>query len=205
VRPIAFIDIESTGIDPAKDKILTLAINRPEGSAEFKFNPGIPIPAEATAIHGITNEMAKKWSSFAAAHGLAITRSLGGCDIGGFNHINFDVPMLWEELHRVGFDLNLEGVNLIDVGNIFKKKEERTLAAAVKFYCGHEHKSAHTSDGDVLATSEVFDAQLVRYEDLSLMTRKELADFSHFDDRIDLAGKIVRDKGWGRQLLDRQG
>lgn len=194
MNQLAFIDIESTGKDPAKDKIITLAIRRPEGHALFQFNPGIPIPKEATECHGITDEMARQWSVFTVGAAARITQSLEGCDIAGFNHINFDIPMLWEELYRMDYTWDLSNVALIDVGNIFKKKEERTLSAAVQFYCNRQHEEAHSADGDVKATAEVFDAQLARYPDLIQMNRKQMAEFCRFDDRVDLAGKLVKDK-----------
>lgn len=193
MNPLAFLDIESTGTDPAKDRIITLALMVGTDSIIYKFNPGMPIPEEATQCHGITNDMAKRWPTFAPSHGRAIVDSLIRCDIAGFNHINFDIPMLWEELNRVRIPWDLTNVNLIDVGNIFKKMEERTLSAAVKFYCGHQHESAHSADGDVLATSEVFEAQLKCYPELAKMDREVLAEFCRFDDRFDLAGKLVFD------------
>lgn len=199
MKPLVFFDIESTGVDVAKDRIVSICFHR---FAEFRdipnarttwaslFNPGIPIPPEATECHGITDEMVMFEPDFKdlAETVHAIVR---GVDLAGYNLINFDIPLLWEELYRAGIEWDLAGVRVIDAGNIFKKKEERTLSAAVKFYCGHEHDSAHTADGDVAATVKVLGAQLARYPDLGAMDIDKLAEFSQFDKRADLAGKIV--------------
>lgn len=200
-KPLIVFDIESTGVDVAKDRIVTLAATRINNSDEFcfppeprkwLFNPGVKMTDEVVAVHGITNEMVSGQPSFkSAAH--QIHELFRGCDLAGFNLLNFDIPILWEELYRCDIEWHVDG-RIIDVGNIFKKKEERTLSAAVQFYCGRSHGSAHDAGGDVQATIDVLDAQLARYPDLGVMDVQALSEFSRFDDRCDLAGKIVKDK-----------
>lgn len=206
MRPIIFFDVESTGNDVAKDRIVSLAYKKFDSfgaphSEVFNqiFNPGQTMTAEVIAIHGITNEQATQsppFSEFMPRLGEAFT----GCDLAGFNLTNFDVPILWEEFYRCGFFWDLDGIHIIDAGNIYKKKEPRSLPEALKFYCGREHTTAHSALGDVDATFDVFIGQLDRYKDLAAMASihenatEELARFSRMEDRVDLAGKIVRDK-----------
>lgn len=194
-RPLCTFDIEATGVDVAKDRIVSIAALIGGEEHEWLVNPGCLMTDEVIAIHGITNEMVADKPLFAAI-AREVHEMIKGCDLCGFNLLNFDVPLLWEEFRRSGIEWNLDGVNIIDVGNIFKKKEERTLSAAVKFYLGREHDSAHDAAGDVRATYEVLGAQLNRYDDLEWMDHSELAAFSAFDKRVDLAGKIIlNDKG----------
>jgi DNA polymerase-3 subunit epsilon len=200
LKPIIFFDIEATGTDVAKDRIVSLCMKRfssigapPVYFFYDTFNPGVEMTDEVVAIHGITNEEVKRSQPFENS-AKAVLDSLNGCDLGGFNLYNFDIPILWEELNRCGLQWDLTGVSVIDVGNIFKKKEERTLSAAVKFYCAKELENAHSADADVDATVDVLSAQLLCYDDLQKMSVAELAAFSRFDDRLDLAGKLIRDK-----------
>jgi DNA polymerase-3 subunit epsilon len=201
MNPICFFDIESTGVDVFKDRIVSLAITRFESLLEVidggtgvewgrLFNPGIPIPKEATECHGIEDWMVEHLSGFSGSAN-EVHAILKGCDLGGFNVLGFDISMLWEEFHRAGIEWNLGGCNVIDAGNIFKKKEERTLSAAVKFYCNREHSNAHDAHGDVAATVDVFRGQLSRYRDLMEMDATRLGEFSLFERRFDLAGKIA--------------
>lgn len=203
-RPIAGLDIESTGLDITKDRIIHLAIIKltptspslphKEEYKVWQFNPGFPIPAESTAIHGITDEMVKIYPVMTEAHAKDIADYIAGCDLCGYNLKNYDVPMLWESLARDGIELNLDGVHIVDVGNIFKVREARTLESAVRFYCNREHQTAHSALGDVAETFAVLEGQLERYKDLAPMSVEELAKHSSMDDRIDLAGVIVRNK-----------
>lgn len=200
-RPIVFFDLETTGTDVAKDRIVSLAFEKYNKLGDFLteqyyqiFNPGILMSDEVVACHGITNEEAQGHLPFRDS-AKGVYDAIQGCDLCGYNLLNFDVPMLWEEFHRAGITWDLTGVRIIDAGNIFKKKEERKLSAAVKFYCaGKEHLYAHNAAGDTSATVAVLEGQLKRYDDLAKMSIGELAEFSRFDDRVDLAGKIVRDK-----------
>lgn len=195
-RPLLFIDIEGTGVDSAKDRIVSLALcydlTNAKYGTQWRFNPEMRMSAEVIAIHGITNEQASLEEKF-SARAAELEMTLRGCDLAGFNLLNYDVPILWEEFHRAGLTWDLSGVRIIDAGNIFKKKEERTLTAAVKFYCGKDHAEAHSAPGDVRATAEVLAAQLARYPELAAMSVDELAKFSEFDKRFDLAGKIIVD------------
>jgi DNA polymerase III subunit epsilon len=200
VKPIVFFDIESTGTDPVKDRIITLHAVRTElGSSVvtheygWAFNPGIPIPAEASAIHGLTDETVKDWPAFKDS-AKAIHAFFGTGNLAGFNITNFDTLLLWEEFHRAGMSWNLSGVNQIDACTIFRRKEERTLSAAVKFYLGGNHVEAHDAKADVLATVSVLNAQQWRYPDLLDMTREQLHSYSLYDEqRFDLAGKLILD------------
>jgi DNA polymerase-3 subunit epsilon len=195
-RPLCVFDCEGTGLDIAKDRIVTLAATRfGEMTSRhfFKCNPGITMSDEVIAIHGITNEVCATWEPF-EFYAQSLFQLINGCDLLGYNLLNYDVPLLFEEFNRCGIEWSLDGVRIIDAGNVFKMKEERTLSAAVRFYCDREHDGAHSADADVAATLDVLNAQLTRYPDLSAMSIDELATFSKFDDRIDLAGKIVKGK-----------
>lgn len=195
-RPLCFFDIESTGTDVARDRIISLAVKKflPDGEShglQFIVNPGMPIPAESSKIHGFTDDIVKDLPPF-KTKAAPLFDFILACDLAGYNCLNFDVPLLYEEFARCGITWDLAGVRIIDVGNIFKKKEERTLEAAVKFYCHRQMEHAHNAVADVEATADVLDGQLTAYTDLAAMSVEKLAEFSRFDDRIDLAGKIVR-------------
>jgi DNA polymerase-3 subunit epsilon len=197
-RPLAFFDIEGTGTDVAQDRIVSIAIIKvmPDGSRKEYYqlcNPGFQMAEEVIAIHGITNAEAAKHPPFKAI-APAVVEFIHGCDLGGYNCNNYDVPILVEELTRCGIDLPLDGIHIVDVGNVFKKKEERTLAAALLFYVGRELKEAHNALADTDATRLVLDGQLAFYDDLKAMSVEELAKFSKMDDRADLTGKLVYDK-----------
>lgn len=200
-RPLCFIDLETTGLDVAKDRIVELGVLKvfPDGNERTwgsRFNPGVPIPAEATAIHGISNEDVAGAPSFEdQAH--RILNGFLGCDLAGFNLSNFDIPLLWESFYRAGIEWDLDGTRIIDAGIIFKRREERTLSAAVKFYCGREHVNAHGAISDATATRDVLRSQLERYTDLR-DDAESLAAASRYDDqaeRVDLAGKFLRRDG----------
>jgi DNA polymerase III subunit epsilon len=194
VKGIIFFDVESTGVNPAHDHIISLyAVTQGGEKLSLLINPGIPIPAEATAVHGITDEMVRDKPSFRDVS-LAIDDFFSGHDIAGFNITNFDTLILWEEFYRAGIVWDLSGVRQIDVGTIFKRKEERTLSAAVRFYLGREHDGAHNAEADVMATLAVFDSQLWRYPDLMEMSCEQLESYSLYDEkRFDLAGKMTID------------
>jgi len=222
MKTICF-DIESTGTDPAKDRIVQIAWASATVQGQLLVDPMIPIPAEATAVHGISNDDVVDRPTFAdeAAYLMDIF-SRYDCIL-GFNHTNFDVPLLWEEFHRCGIEWDLSGVKLLDAGTLFKRREERTLSAAVQFYCNKSHDAAHDAMADVLATWEVWDAQQVKYGLLG-KSAEELAKESNYEEiRVDLAGKIVigkdgrptynigkargtaveDDPGFGRWMLDK--
>ena len=171
IRPLAFIDLETTGVSLSKDRIIEVAIIKllPDDSRHEKIwlvNPGMKIPAESTAIHGITDEDVKDKPVFKQVAN-EIKMFLENCDLAGYNSNRFDVPMLMEEFLRAGLnDIDLSTRRMVDVQHIFYKMEPRTLSAAYKFFCDKEIENAHSAYDDVSATIEVLQAQLGRYGNL---------------------------------------
>ena len=160
-RPIIFFDLETTGVDTARDRIVEISMIKimPDGeeiTRTRRLNPGMPIPAEATAVHGITDEDVKDAPTFAQV-ARSLEQFIRGCDFGGFNSNRFDLPVLVEEFLRAGVDVDLKRRRFIDVQNIFHKKEQRTLVAAYKFYCDKELDDAHSAEADTRATYEVLE------------------------------------------------
>jgi DNA polymerase-3 subunit epsilon len=196
-RPIAFIDLETTGTNVASDRIVEISILKlmPEGATQtetFRVNPTIPIPAETSAIHGIFDKDVKDSPTFKQlSHELL--KLLEHCDLAGYNSNKFDIPLLVEEFLRVEVDFDIENRKFIDVQNIFHKMEQRTLAAAYRFYCNKELIGAHGAEADVKATYEVLLAQLDKYDSLEGNVAY-LQKFSSANDAVDLAGRIVRNK-----------
>jgi len=196
-RPIAFIDIETTGINVSSDRIVEISVLKisPGGKEEWmstRVNPGMPIPAKSTAIHGITDDDVKNAPAFKEiAKNLALF--LEGSDLAGFNAIKFDIPVIAEEFLRVNIDFNFLKRKYVDVQVIFHKKEQRTLSAAYQFYCSKALENAHSSKADTQATFEVLKAQLDRYQDLENDIEK-LAVFSSFNSNVDFAGRIIYDE-----------
>lgn len=207
-RDVCFLDIESTttgdgGPNPATDRIIDIAIARfvpgPQGglvhshTTNWRVDPGVRIAPECTAIHGITDADVAGRQRFAAI-AAQVLQLLEGADLGGYNLRNYDVPLLWEELYRADWTWVLEGVRIFDACTIFKKREERTLAAAVKFFLGRDHEEAHGAKADAHASADVLLAQLDRYPDLGAMKPEELAAYITEGEprRVDLAGKLVR-------------
>jgi DNA polymerase-3 subunit epsilon len=169
-RPIAFIDLETTGISLSTDRIVEIAIIKllADGSRQVKrklINPQMPIPKASTDIHGISNEMVKDAPTFKQVAN-EVKMYLEGCDLGGYNSNRFDIPMLMEEFLRAGMDVDLSKRKMVDVQHIFYTMEPRTLTAAYKFFCEKELIDAHSAEADVSATIDVFLAQLKRYEKL---------------------------------------
>ena len=198
-RPLVFLDIESTGLSVTADRIVELSMVKvmPDGSEvvhTMRFNPTIPISAEASAVNGIKDEDVADCPTFKEkAHD--VYAFIERCDLAGFNSNYYDIPLLAEELLRAGIDFRVENHRLIDVQTIFHKMEQRTLAAAYKFYCGKRLEGAHTAEADTKATYEVLMAQLDHYADLQNDVAF-LADFSKRGMNVDLAGRIVmNDKG----------
>lgn len=196
-RPIAFIDLETTGINVSTDRIVEISILKisPGGKEEWmsaKINPEMPIPPKSTAIHGITDADVANAPTFREiAKNLAAF--LEGSDLAGYNAVKFDIPVLAEEFLRVNFDFTFRKRKYIDVQVIFHKKEQRTLAAAYLFYCNRNLENAHSSKADVAATFEVLKAQLDKYQDLENSVDK-LADYSSFNNIVDFAGRIILDE-----------
>lgn len=184
-RPLAFFDIESTGVVPQRDRIVEISVMKvmPDGSSRTttrRLNPGMPIPAAATAIHGISDADVADCPLFADIAEKLLSY-LDGCDLAGYNIQGFDVPLLENEFKRVGLDFNTSSRKIVDAYNIFCKLYPRTLTAAYKFFCGKELEGAHGAAADTAATFEVLMGQLAKHEELP-RTVEELADFSDMTD-----------------------
>ena len=196
-RPLAFIDLETTGINVSTDRIVELSVLKidPNGKEEWmstRVNPGMAIPPKSTAIHGINDEDVANAPTFRKI-AKNLTSFLEGCDMAGYNAIKFDIPVLAEEFLRVNIDFNFRKRRYVDVQVIFHKKEQRTLAAAYQFYCKKNLEDAHSSKADTSATFEVLKSQLDRYNDLENDVEK-LADYSAFNNNVDFAGRIILDE-----------
>ncbi|MFV0418845.1 MAG: exonuclease domain-containing protein [Dysgonomonas sp.] len=197
-NPLVFFDLETTGTDTVKDRIVEIAYLKvfPNGKKEVKtrrINPEMPIPPGATAIHGISDDDVKDSPTFKKI-AKSLADQIEGCDLAGFNSSRFDIPLLAEEFLRAGVDIDFSRRKMIDVQIIFHKKEERTLKAAYKFYCDEELVDAHSAEADTLATYEVLKAQLDKYDDLENDIEKLANEFSFFNNNVDLAGRIIKDE-----------
>ena len=198
-NPLVFFDLETTGINIVKDRIVEISFLKvhPNGKEESKtrrINPGMPIPAESTAIHGITDEDVKDCPTFKEI-AKSLAAQIEGCDLAGFNSNRFDIPLLAEEFIRADVDIDLNKRKFVDVQTIFHKMEQRTLSAAYKFYCDKSLENAHTAEADTMATYEVLKAQLDRYEELQ-NDINFLSQYSSFNNNVDFAGRMVfNDKG----------
>lgn len=196
-NPIIFLDLETTGVDPAVDRIVEISMVKvhPDGKEEVKtrrINPDMPIPPSSTAIHGISDEDVKDQPKFREV-AKSLATWMEGADLAGYNSNKFDIPVLAEEFLRAGVDINLKKRRLVDVQNIFHRLEQRTLVAAYKFYCGKELVDAHSAEADTIATYEVLKAQLDRYPEELQNDMDFLAEFSTRDNSADFAGRIVFD------------
>jgi len=194
-RPIVFFDLETTGVQITRDRIVEISILKisPDGERETKtrrINPEMPIPAEASAVHGITDADVADCPTFAQV-ARSLYTWLEGCDIAGFNSNRFDVPMLVEEFLRAGVAVDFDDRHFVDVQTIFHKMERRTLEAAYKFYCDKTLENAHSAEADTLATFEVLEAQLDRYPDDLKNDIPALAEFSTHGRRVDFAGSLA--------------
>ncbi len=192
-KPLCFFDLETTGVNVAKDRIVEISVLKvyPNGNKEshtWKVNPEMPIPAESSAIHGITDEMVAQEPTFKEL-APKIYALIKDSDLAGFNSNRFDIPLLAEELLRAEVDFDMKKALAIDVQTIFHKMEKRTLEAAYKFYCGKDLSNAHSAEADALATYEVLKAQLDKYPELENDVGF-LADFSSHKDHVDFAGFI---------------
>jgi len=192
---IVFFDLETTGVNIVSDRIVEISYLKvmPNGEEKIetrRINPEIPIPIEASAIHGITNEDVKDDPPFRVI-AKSLAAQIEGCDLAGYNSNRFDIPLLAEEFLRANVDIDLMKRKFVDVQTIFHKKEQRTLAAAFKFYCNKELEGAHTAEGDAKATYEVLKAQLDKYSDLQ-NDIPFLADYSSFNNNnVDFKGCVV--------------
>jgi DNA polymerase III subunit epsilon len=196
-RPICFFDLETTGTDICKDRIVEISIYKihPNGNKESRtwlVNPEMPIPAECTAVHGITDEKVASEPTFREiSH--TVYNMIKDADLAGFNSDRFDIPLLAEEMLRVGLDFDMKSRVSVDIQTIFHKKEERTLSAAYRFYCGQSLENAHSAEADTMATYEILKSQLDRYPDLQNDMRS-LSEFTTRKKSVDFAGFIVLDK-----------
>lgn len=192
-KPLCTFDLESTGTNVSKDRIVEISILKvfPNGSRESKtwrVNPEMYIPKETTLIHGISDDDVRDAPIFKEI-APKVMEMISGSDLAGFNSNRFDVPLLAEELLRVGVDLDLSKFKLVDVQTIFHKMEPRNLAAGYQFYCGKTLENAHSAEADTLATFEILNAQVGRYEDLPNEI-SGLSEFSFHHKFADLAGMI---------------
>jgi DNA polymerase III subunit epsilon len=178
-RPIAFFDLETTGISVTADRIIEICIikvfpdNNRREEKTMRINPGMPIPAGSTEVHGITDEMVKDCPSFSQV-AQELKAFLDDCDLGGYNSNRFDIPLLTEEFLRAGIQVDFKKRKMVDVQQIFMKMEKRNLSAAYRFYCGKELINSHSAEADVKATIEVLESQLQMYTEL-----KNDVDFLH--------------------------
>lgn len=193
-RPIIFFDLETTGTNITHDRIVEISIIKvlPSGEEQERtrrINPEMPIPAEATAIHHITDaDVANEPTFRQLAKSLA--EIFADCDIAGFNSNRFDIPLLLEEFHRAGIVLDLSATRFVDVQTIYHKMEPRNLSAAYKYYCGQDLEAAHSANADTRATLEVLKAQLDKYPELTNDV-KALSEFSCHNRNVDFAGRLI--------------
>ncbi len=193
-KPLAFFDLETTGVNIVTDRIVEIAVIKyhPNGTHETyekRLNPTIPMSAEASMVTGITDKDLKNCPTFSEI-AKELAKFLEGCDIGGFNSNKFDVPILVEEFLRADIDFDIRKRKLIDAQVIFHKMEQRTLSAAYKFYCEKDLENAHSALADTQATFEVFEAQLEKYKELN-NDIEAASKFSTQTNNVDFAGRIV--------------
>jgi DNA polymerase III subunit epsilon len=209
-NPIIFLDLETTGINIASDRIVEIALLKinPDGHEEEKLmriNPEMPIPENSSRIHGIYDEDIKDCPTFKEV-AKTLAHFMEGCDLAGFNSNRFDIPLLAEEFIRADVDIDLKRKKFIDIQAIFHKMEKRTLTAAYKLYCNKDLEDAHSAMADTKATYEVLKAQLERYESSEyediqghksypiVNDMDKLSEFSCFDRNVDFLGRIVYDE-----------
>jgi len=196
-KPICFFDLETTGTNPGKDRIVEIAVlkldaNNQKKEMVWRVNPECPIPEEASSVHGITDEMVKDQPTF-KHYSKEIYNFIEGCDLGGYNIDKFDLPLLVEEFIRSDIDVSsFAKVKTVDVQTIFFKKEPRDLSSALKFYCNKDHGNAHTALDDTIATYEVLLSQLDKYDDLEPSV-DFLSTLTKRNKNIDFAGRIIED------------
>ena len=196
-KPIVFFDLETTGIQIATDRIVEISILKvfPNGNKESKtwlVNPEMEIPKESTAIHGITNEKVVAEPTFNELAPL-VSKMIEGCDLAGFNSNRFDIPLLAEEMLRAKVNFDMVDRKAIDVQVIFHKKEQRTLSAGYEFYCGKNLENAHSAEADTMATYEILEAQIEKYDDVESGV-DFLSEYSTHGKRADFAGFILVDE-----------
>ncbi|MEJ5056396.1 exonuclease domain-containing protein [Sphingobacterium sp. MYb382] len=208
-RPLAFFDLETTGVNISTDRIVEIAILKvlPSGEEQvltMRINPERPIPVESSMFHGIYDEDIKDVETF-KQRAQEVADFIGDADLAGYNSNKFDIPMLMEEFIRAGNSFSLEGRSFVDVQNIFHQMEQRTLKAAYKFYCNESLENAHTAEADVRATYYVLKAQLSKYDDVAYEDKhgnvskpvvndvEALHKFTNLSNPVDFAGRLVFD------------
>lgn len=197
-KPLAFIDLETTGVNLGTDRVVEIAVVKllPDGSRSVKrklVNPGMPIPKTASDVHGITDEMVKDAPTFRQI-AQELRQMLDGCDFAGYNSNRFDIPLLMEEFLRAEVDFDMKNRKLLDVQNVFHKMEPRTLAAAYKFYCNKNLDGAHSAEVDATATCEILEAQIEKYPELGNTVDSVLKLIGE-DQIVDFARRFVLDNG----------
>ena len=198
VKPICFLDLETTGINVSTDKIVEIAIVKivPDGTKTVKrklINPEMLIPKSASDIHGITDEMVKDAPTFKTVAN-EIKQFIDGADLAGYNSNRFDIPMLNEEFLRAGVSVEIESRKLLDVQKVFHMMEQRTLSAAYKFYCHKNLEDAHSAEADAIASWEVLEAQVVKYPEIG-NTVDSIVKFTGEDQIVDFARRFVIENG----------
>ena len=206
-RPLAFFDLETTGVNVASDRIVEISILKalPDGTEDIKtlrINPMMPIPLESSLVHGIYDEDIKHEPTFKQV-GEELARFLDDCDLAGYNSNRFDIPVLMEEFLRNGIDFDIENRHFVDVQNIFHQMEQRTLKAAYQFYCGKNIENAHSAEADIKATYEVLKSQIEKYENKEWEDKKgqiskpvqnnieALHKFTNLNKPVDFAARMV--------------
>ena len=194
-KPMVFFDLETTGTNILTDRIVEISIiklmpNGTESEVTMRINPQMPIPAEATAIHHITDADVADCPTFKQV-AQNIANLFLDADVAGFNSNRFDVPMLSEEMFRAGINFDMSRRRFVDVQTIFHKLEQRTLSAAYKFYCGKCLDDAHSANADTRATYEVLKAQLDHYPEQLKNDIAFLSEFSSQNRNADLMGRII--------------
>ncbi|MBS1916433.1 MAG: 3'-5' exonuclease [Bacteroidetes bacterium] len=197
-KPLAVIDLETTGINLGSDRIIEIAIVKimPDGKKISKrklINPEMPVPPASTEVHGITNEMLKDAPTFKQAAN-ELKQFMDNCDLAGYNSNRFDIPMLVEEFLRIGMDFDMKGRKMLDVQKIFHLMEQRTLSAAYKFYCNKNLDSAHSAEADASATWEVLEAQVQRYPQLGTNI-DTIIKFTGEENVVDFARRFIMENG----------
>jgi DNA polymerase-3 subunit epsilon len=195
-RPLAFIDLETTGVNLATDRIIEIAIVKilPGGTKQVKqkfINPQIPIPKSSSDIHGITDEKVKDAPTFKQVSN-ELKQFIDNSDLSGYNSNRFDIPMLMEEFLRAGIDFDMTNRRMIDVQHIFHMMERRTLGAAYYFYCQKELLNAHSAESDAQATWEILEAQTTRYQHLG-NTLDSILQIIGEEKYVDFARRMVMD------------
>lgn len=216
-RPLAFFDLEATGINVGADRIVEIAILKamPDGTEEIltkRINPEIPIPMVTSLIHGIYDEDIKDEPTFKMV-AAEVAAFIGEADLAGYNSNKFDIPMLLEEFLRAGIDFDMSDRKFIDVQNIFHQMEQRTLKAAYKFYCEKDIINAHSAEADIKATYEVLLAQLDKYQDVEFEDKQgnkskpvqndvdTLHTFTNLNKVVDFAGRLVYNED-GKEVIN---